>query len=347
MRRACAHSVRAASAKVQLSPRALRILAAPEAGAFAAAAAVWCVFAATAGSNFASAAGTAAVLNAAAPLGILAVAVTLLMIAGEFDLSIGAIIGAASMTISMLSVTLGWNIWAALLVAAALSSLIGLLNGALVVRTKLPSFIITLATLFIVRGLTIALTRLITGRTQIGGLQDAQGFESARLVFASPIGGDVRIAVLWWCAAVAAGTWLLFRLPGGNWILATGGSAEHARRAGVPVAAVKICLFITTALAAWLVAAIFALRFSGADVLRGEGQEFRAIVACVIGGTLLTGGYGSVVGAALGALVFGMLQQGIVITGVDADWFQVLLGALLIAAVLFNHRVRRAFVERA
>jgi simple sugar transport system permease protein len=103
---------------------------------------------------------------------------------------------------------------------------------------------------------------------------------------------------------------------------------------------VKIVLFILTALAACLVAVIQAVRFAGADALRGEQQEFRAIIAVVIGGTLLTGGYGSAVGAVLGALIFGTVQQGIVITGVDADWFQVFLGSLLVAAVLVNNFVR-------
>jgi len=288
----------------------------------------------------------AAVINAAAPLGILAVAVALLMIGGEFDLSIGATIGAAGMTILILTTRLGWSLWAALLAAAALCVAIGFVNGWLVVRTRLPSFIITLATLFIVRGLTIAITRIITGRTQLGGLEDATGFGAASVIFASELFAGIRIGALWWLLTALLATWVLLRTRAGNWIFATGGSAEAARRAGVPVSSVKIGLFITTSLAAWLVAAILAVRFNGADVLRGEGQEFRAIVAVVIGGTLLTGGYGSIIGAALGALIFGMVQQGIVITGVDADWFQVALGALLIAAVLFNQRVRRMMLER-
>jgi simple sugar transport system permease protein len=98
---------------------------------------------------------------------------------------------------------------------------------------------------------------------------------------------------------------------------------------------------VATSLAAAFVAFLQAARYQGTDALRGQGQEFQAIVAAVIGGTLLAGGYGSAVGALLGALVFGMVQQGIVITGIDADWFQVVLGALLVAAVLFNDWVRR------
>jgi simple sugar transport system permease protein len=135
---------------------------------------------------------------------------------------------------------------------------------------------------------------------------------------------------------------MLVRTPWGNWIFGTGGNADAARRSGVPVDRVRISLFVTTAMAACLVATTQAVRFTGADALRGEQQEFRAIIAVVIGGTLLTGGYGSVVGAVLGAFIFGMVQQGIVITGVDADWFQVFLGAMLVVAVLVNNAIRRA-----
>jgi simple sugar transport system permease protein len=105
------------------------------------------------------------------------------------------------------------------------------------------------------------------------------------------------------------------------------------------VGRVKISLFVMSAAAGWLVAVLQVVRFTGADALRGEAQEFRAIVAAVIGGTLLSGGYGSIAGAALGALIFGMVQQGIVITGIDGDWFQVAVGAMLLIAVAVNQRV--------
>ncbi|HUP19152.1 MAG TPA: ABC transporter permease [Gemmatimonadota bacterium] len=301
---------------------------------------MWLVFAAIAGPAFRSADGTAAVLNAAAPLGILAVTVALLMIAGEFDLSVGSVIGFAGMAMMLLVSHFGWPLWPAVGATLVISAGIGLANGWLVVRTRLPSFIVTLGSLFVFRGLTVALSRGLTGRTQIGELEEAAGYEAARVVFAADL-GPFRISVLWWLAVAAVGAWILSRTRAGNWIQATGGSAKAAREAGVPVERVKVGLFVTTALAAGLVAVIQAVRFTGADALRGELQEFRAIAAAVIGGTLLTGGYGSALGAALGALVFGLVQQGIVITGVDADWFQVFLGVVLLAAALFNDRVRR------
>jgi simple sugar transport system permease protein len=303
----------------------------PEIGALAGAALVWLSFALVAGDAFRSWPATLAILHAAAPLGILAVAVALLMMGGEFDLSIGSTIGACSMAIMLLTQSL--PLVPALLLALVLALAIGVLNGVLVTRTGLPSFIVTLGTLFMLRGLTIAVTRLLTRRTQLGGLHEVAGYDVARTIFGSPIA---------WCVAlVALASWMLQRTAWGNWILGAGGNADAARRAGVPVQRVKIALFMTTAFAAWLVAVLQVVQYTGADALRGQGQEFLAIIAAVIGGTLLTGGYGSAIGAALGALLFGMVQQGIVITGIDADWFQVFLGIMLVAAVLANNAVRR------
>jgi simple sugar transport system permease protein len=110
---------------------------------------------------------------------------------------------------------------------------------------------------------------------------------------------------------------------------------------GVPVERLKIGLFMVTAFAAWLAATITVTVAKSADTLRGEGREFEAIIAVVIGGPLLTGGYGSAVGAVLGALIFGMVKQGIVFAGVDADWFLVFMGAMLIIAVLVNNFIRK------
>jgi simple sugar transport system permease protein len=232
----------------------------------------------------------------------------------------------------------------AALVALVLALAVGYFNGWMVVKTKLPSFIITLGSLFIVRGATIGFTRLITGRTQVGGLDDLTGYTLLRTVFASDIriaGANFSVSILWWFAIVAIGTWILLRTQIGNWIFGAGGAAEAARNVGVPVNRLKIGLFMTTAFAAWLVATIQVASVKSADVLRGEQQEFLAIIGAVIGGNLLTGGYGSVIGAALGALIFGMVRQGIVFAGVDADWFQVFMGAMLVIAVLVNNYIRR------
>jgi simple sugar transport system permease protein len=330
-----------------------KLLRRPELGAVGGAIIVWLFFAIVAGDKgFLSLRGTANYLEVAAQLGIIAVAVALLMIAGEFDLSVGSMIGACGMIIAILSVELGMNIWLAILISLAVALVVGAINGILVNRTKLPSFIITLGTLFIIRGLTIGVTRLVTGRTQVGGLQDVPNFDSAVAVFGSALEivdpsssrgatADFQISILWWIIVAAVATYVLLRTRPGNWIFGIGGDENAARNVGVPVDRMKITLFMATAAAAWLVATIQVISVGSADTLRGEQREFFAIIAVVIGGTLLTGGYGSAIGAVFGALIFGMVQQGIVFTGVDSDWFLVFLGAMLIVAVLVNNYIRK------
>lgn len=322
-----------------------RLLHRPELGAAAGAAAAWILFALYAGrSGFLTSAGTASYLEIASELGVLATAVSLLMIAGEFDLSVGSMIAASGMTIALLCEELHLPIWAAIAAAGVLALSVGFLNGLVVVKTRLPSFIVTLGTLFVLSGATIGVTRLVTGRTQVGGLQESAGFASAEAVFAGRLGG-FSVSILWWLGAVALATWILSRTRSGNWIFASGGGPDAARNLGVPVGRVKIALFMTTALAAWLIATFQVVKFTGADVLRGTGKELEAILAAVLGGTLLTGGHGSVIGAAFGALLFGMVQQGIVFSGIDSDWYKVFLGVMLILAVLVNSYVRGRMTE--
>jgi simple sugar transport system permease protein len=150
----------------------------------------------------------------------------------------------------------------------------------------------------------------------------------------------VPVSILWWVVLTLFCTWLLTRTRFGNWIFASGGEANAARNLGVPVARTKILLFMSTALAATLFAAIQVLVTGSADTLRGTQKEFEAIIAVVIGGTLLTGGYGSAIGAMFGALIFGVVQMGIFYTGIDTDWFKLFMGAMMVMAVLFNSYVR-------
>lgn len=326
-----------------------RLLLKPEMGAIAGAIVVWVIFAIVAGDRgFLSMRGAANYLEVSAELGILAVTVALLMIGGEFDLSIGSTIGACGMIIAILSAQYGWNYWAAIGVSLLFAIAIGVINGLVVVKTDLPSFIVTLATLFMIRGATIGITRQITGRTQVGGLKELPGYELAHTIFSSKIhlfGNNFAISIVWWLVLTVLATWVLLRTRFGNWIPGVGGSLQAARNLGVPTTRVKILLFVGTAVSAWLVATIQVTSFGGADVLRGTYREFYAIVAVVIGGTLLTGGYGSALGAALGALIFGMVQQGIIFAGIDADWFQFVLGGMLLSAVMINRFVRSRAVR--
>jgi simple sugar transport system permease protein len=321
-----------------------RWLTRPELAAIAGSILVFAFFAVVAGdSGFLTLGGTASYLEVAAQLGIVAVPVSLLMIAGEFDLSVGSMVGAAGMIIAVSVSEYGWSLSVAVVVAFAVALLVGFFNGYLVIWTGLPSFIVTLAMLFALRGLTIGFSRLLTGRTQIG-LSDAISGSPLKPLFAGTV-GSFSVSIIWWLGLAVLATWVLQRTVFGNWIFAAGGDPNAARNVGVPVNRVKIILFMCTALSAALLATIQVLDAGSADVLRGELLELQAIAASVIGGVLLTGGYGSVVGALFGALIFGMVQQGIFFIGVSTDWFLVFVGVMLLIAVVFNNIIRKRASE--
>jgi simple sugar transport system permease protein len=325
-----------------------RLLVRPEIGAVIGSIAVWLFFALIAGnSGFLSLRGTSSYLSVSAELAIQAVPVAILMIGGEFDLSIGSIVGACSMIIVILSTQFGWNLWLAFLVAMIFSVLVGVMNGYLVMRTGLPSFIVTLGTQYILLGATTGVTVLITGLTNVGGLQQVPGYQSAKVVFATTFSGrEFPIEIFWALLVVVIGAWIMLGTPFGNWVFGVGGDANAARNVGVPVMRVKILLFVFTAVCSCLLAMIQAVTFTGADVLRGQGNEFLAIVAAVVGGVLLTGGYGSVIGTLFGALAFGIVEEGIVFAGIDADWYKAFIGVMLLLAVLLNSYVRKTALER-
>ncbi len=316
----------------------------PELAAVAGCVLVWLFFAAVASdSGFLSTSGTASYLEVAAQVGIVGVPVALLMIAGEFDLSVGSMVGAAGMIIAITTAEYSWPLWAGIIAAFAVAALVGLFNGYVVVRTGLPSFIVTLGMLFALRGATIGFSRLLTDRTQISMYPgDLETFWHS--LFAGKV-GSFAASILWWIALAAIATYVLQKTVFGNWVFGTGGDKNAARNVGVPVSRVKILGFVATSTSAALLATIQVLDAGSADVLRGNLLELQAIAAAVIGGVLLTGGFGSVIGAAFGALIFGMVQQGIFFTGVDTDWFQLFVGAMVLLAVLFNNLIRKRAAE--
>nr|WP_121010459.1 ABC transporter permease [Saccharothrix australiensis] len=320
-----------------------RLVRRPEVGALLGALLVFAFFSAVT-ERFLSPGGVATWLDDASTLGIVAVAVALLMVGGEFDLSAGVLTASTALVTAILSTRLGWHVWLALAASLVFALAVGALNGWLVVRTGLPSFIVTLGTFLALQGLNLGVTRLVTGTVQVSGMRSAAGYESAGFVFAStfPVGGTAfPVSVLWWVAVTVVAAVVLAHTRFGNRVFAVGGAAAAARAVGVPVRRTKVLLFTTTAGAAWLVGTIGILRFTSVQANQGVGLEFQYIVAAVIGGCLLTGGFGSAVGAALGALIFGMARQGIVYANWDSDWFQLFLGVLLLAAVLVNNALRR------
>jgi simple sugar transport system permease protein len=318
-----------------------QILRRPEAGALLGAIAVFIMFSLTdTTGNFAKLGGVAGWTDVAAPIGMVGIAVSLLMIAGEFDLSSGVMVGTTGLLIGMLVELYNMNIWLAILIAIIFAGGIGLLNGWLVVKTKLPSFIVTLATFFVLKGANLAFTMMVTGAVRVTGTDQAPGFKDAFNLFGSTFnlfGTDFQISIVWWILLTAIGTWVLTRTKFGNWIYAAGGDSNAARNAGVPVERTKIALFVTTSLTAAFVGVIFVLRLQGMQAGQGVGQEFYYIIAAAVGGTLLTGGAGSAIGASIGAALMGMAYIGIPFSLWNSDWTSTFLGVILFAAVLINN----------
>lgn len=308
----------------------------PEVGSLIGMIAVLVFFSVFGGANFMSAGGAASWLNVASELGIIALPVGLLMIAGHLDLSVGSMIPASSMTIAIISGHYDLPIIVGILAALGLGLAVGFINGVLVIRTKVPSFVVTLATLFALAGLTLGLSIILSGSTSVA----LKSGPIAKLVFGDYLGGKFQVTLFWWIAIVLIVGFILNFSRFGNWILAMGGDAVSARNAGIPTDRVTIALFMSSGLCAAFVGMSQAILYNSAQVAAGQSFIFNSIIAVVIGGVLLTGGYGSVVGIVLGTLTFSIVNQGIFYTGFDANWASLIIGVLLLAAVLMNNTFR-------
>ncbi|MBO1267488.1 ABC transporter permease [Arthrobacter cavernae] len=320
-----------------------KLLGRPEVGALVGAVVLF-IFFASVSQTFIQPNAFATVLYGSSTIGIMAVGVSLLMIGGEFDLSTGVAVITSALTASLFSWYFTTNVWVGVILALVVSLSVGLINGWILVKTKLPSFIVTLASFLMLTGLNLGLTRLIGGSVSSPSISNMDGFESARAVFASsvPIGDvEVKITVFIWIALVAVASWVLLRTKVGNWIFAVGGDANAARAVGVPVTRTKIGLFMAVGFCGWILGMHNLFAFDSVQSGEGVGNEFLYIIAAVIGGCLLTGGYGSAVGGAIGAFIFGMANKGIVYAQWNPDWFKFFLGLMLLLATIVNLIVKR------
>jgi simple sugar transport system permease protein len=325
-----------------------RLLARPEVGAFVAAIVLFIFFLVVAPS-FRSAPSFATVLYQASVIGIVAVGVGMLMIGGEFDLSAGVLVTTAVLFNSMFCYQLGINLWVGAFLSLLLCLGIGFLNGYLVMRTGIPSFLITLGTFFILQGANLGVTKLVTGSVSSPNIDAMDGYASLNFIFAhtfqiGPVG--LSITVLWWIVFVALAQWVLTRTKIGNWIYAVGGNAASARAVGVPVTRVKVGLFMTVGFLAWFVGMHTLYNFNVVQAGNGRGNEFLYIIAAVVGGTLMTGGYGNAIGVAIGAFIFGMTSLCIVYAGWDPNWFYAFLGVMLLLAVFVNLYIKKLSTTR-
>src|SRR3954469_12421271 len=301
--------------RVRRTGASSRLLTRPDIGAFLGAVAVFFAFAyfARAVNWIGEPAIAAGWTDQAAQYGIVAVPVALLMIGGEFDLSAGVMIGSSGLLLGYLTTYQDLNVWPAIVLVLLFGLAIGLINGLTVVRTRLPSFIVTLATFFVLQGVNAAGTLKLTGTTAIQDIDTGSGYASASKLFASELTRyDFKVKVLWWIGITLVGAWLLAKTRFGNWIYGAGGEPNAARNVGVPVARTKITLFMMTSGVAALMGIIEALELRSMQAKEGVGLEFIFIICAVVGGCLLTGGFGSVIGTFFGAAMLGMVQLGIV-----------------------------------
>ena len=309
-------------------------------------------------------------LSIIAQFGIIATGACLLMIAGDFDLSIGSMIGFAGMSMAMM---LKWGLpfglgsaspFTAFLFTLIMTLALGWLIGTIVVRSKLSSFIVTLAFLFFLRGMTEVSFRLINQSTQISGLPDFKETSWFADLFGGQVfswfydlwfyfGGNLNRAgeqwvtgfdgrLFWWIVIAIFAYVLLSRTQAGNWIFATGDNRESARANGVPVDRVRVALFMFTAFCATIFAACQVFDTNTADAAKGNLKELEAIAIAVVGGTLMTGGFGSIIGVVFGAVTFGLVANAVFfIPAIDGSYYRVFVGAVLLTAVFLNENVRK------
>lgn len=335
----------------------------PEFAAFVGTLSVFLFFAYFGWPTFATPLVTAGWLNVAAELGLIALPVALVMIAGHLDLSVGSILAAGAMTYAIITGHFDLPDYIGLPAGLAVGTFFGYLNGLIVTKTKLSSFIVTLAMMFGLRGLVFGITRLTTStvlvsievsetvRSTFGGRfvptieKVLDYFTGSEKFFAAyldtrPYNTFENAIVLWVLMAIVV-SWILYKTKYGNWIFALGGDETSARAAGVPVNRLTIALFMGSGFGSALLGITQVALFGSAQVSAGQSYVFFSIIAVVVGGVLLTGGYGSPIGVIFGTMTFAIVSQGIYSTGWDSDWSSLILGLLLLAAVLSNNTFRR------
>ncbi|MBB5574746.1 MULTISPECIES: ABC transporter permease [Rhizobium] len=308
----------------------------PEAGSFIGMIAGFVFFVVFGGETFVSAAGFASWLNIAAEIGIVALPIGLLMIAGELDLSVGAVIPASSLTVAVISGHYGAPEFVGILAALGMGLFVGFMNGFIVLRTRVPSLIVTIGVMFAVMGLTLGVSVLLTGSTSTAIVPSA----TSKALLGQFVGGMFEVTIFWWLGIVVVLAYLLHVSRFGNWIYALGGDRISARNAGIPTERLTISLFMISSFCAAFVGVSQAMVYQSAQVAGGQSFIFNSIMCVVIGGVLLTGGFGSIVGIVFGTITFSMVNQGIYFTGFDPNFGSVIIGALLLIAVLMNDTFR-------
>jgi simple sugar transport system permease protein len=292
----------------------------------------------TLNSDFLSSLNISNILAFTVELGLIALAMTLLMTSGEFDLSVGSVFGFSPVVMWMLYNSGGVSLGLSFVIAMAVAAGIGLVNGLFVTRLKIPSFLVTLGMLLVVRGAALLMTSGFPQRTW-----DASGSWLARILVGVFYIGDFRIyaSLFWFAGATLILGYVLTRTKIGNWIQASGGNANAARARGVNVDRTKVALFMLCAMIASFAGIISSIRTSAANPNSGTGYELEVIAMVVIGGTALSGGRGTIIGTVLGIFILRSMRDGIVLIGVPGLAYNIFIGAIILGMMALHSWLER------
>ena len=275
-------------------------------------------------------------------LGLIALAMTLLMTSGEFDLSVGSVFGFTPVVMWTLFNTGTMPLFPAFILALLVAVAIGGFSGLFVTRLGIPSFLVTLGMLLMVRGSALWLTSGFPQRTWSAGEQ----WLAALLVGDFYIGGlRIYMSLIWFILIALTFHYLLTRSRFGNWIQATGGNPNAARNRGVPIRRVKLILFMLTSAMAGFAGVISSIRVSAANPNSGMGYELEVIAMVVIGGTVLTGGRGTIIGTVLGVLILRLMRNGIVLIGVPGLAYNIFIGAIILGMMALHAALEKRHNE--
>lgn len=292
------------------------------------------IFQFTSNNFFLSYANMRGLLGFLPEMALVAIGVTLLMICGEFDLSVGSVFALMPMTMAVLMVA-GWGFLPAVAVGLLVCAAIGFINGFLTIKFGIPSFITTLGMLFMARSMTVVISGGFPPRLQMDDIP-----EQLFIAFVGP-GDLLRASFLWFVCIALLIAFLLGKTNFGNWVRATGGFLPAAQAMGIPTARVKIACFMICSMLAGFAGMIQVLRLGSPLPSIGEGLELQAVAAAVIGGASLFGGIGSILGGVIGATLIRVIDNGMVLSQVDSNWFKFAVGAMTILAVVANAWLRK------
>ena len=278
-------------------------------------------------STFLSVSNIKNLIDFTATTAIIAAGEVMVLVCGELDLSVGMVYALVPFVMHFL-IADGIPSGAAMVLALAAAGMIGLVNGAITTFLSVPAFVTTLGTMFLINGLTLTISGGFPVEPQAGAM------------FTAAFGGSPWARLAWALAIAIVLQFVLNRTRFGLHTIATGGNLVAAAEVGIKVTSIKICNFVLCSVLGGFAGVIDSFRIGSIDPLAGGSEiMFMAIASAVIGGTLLTGGSGTVIGALVGALALGILQDGFTLNGVSAFTFDMILGAAILLTMAFNVRL--------